>query len=101
MFCAHCGEKITGGLGKLRRHYERHHKEINFDDFKSNGYLLHGTMPISSKFSNFQDYLLNQDIELKITEGYDYSRNGRHSISNRDSLQLTKTSSFDSDNQDR
>ena len=101
MFCAQCGEKTTGGLGKLWRHYERQHKEIDFDDFKSNGYLLHGAMPKFSKFSNFEDYLRNLDIELKIAEGYDYSKDGRLSISSRGSLQPTKTSSCADDDQDQ
>ena len=38
-FCGVCGDRLLSDKAKLRRHYDRHHKEIDFDAADSNCYL--------------------------------------------------------------
>ena len=76
-FCAECGDKVLSDACKLLRHYKRHHKDINFDDVKSNGYLVHGELPKNSKYSNFEMFLLDSDTELKVKPSYIFNRVGR------------------------
>ena len=69
-FCIECGEKVINGAFWLRRHFERQHKDIDFDNIKFNGYLQYGAMPNNTKYVNFAKYLHNMDIELKYAAGF-------------------------------